>query len=140
VASLVYNSAKVKFAQGVFNWAGQTFKIMLVNGYTPNVGSHSSRADVTNEVTGTGYTAGGQALASCSVTQDNTNNRAVLGANNPAWPAATITATGAVVYQANGGGASGDPLVCYLDFGGTVASTANTFTVAFGAAGVVTNS
>jgi len=137
-SSSVYNSAKVKFATKVFNWTTDTIKVMLVNGYTPNIDTHSSRADVTNEASGTGYTAGGVALGTLACTQDNTNDRAQLTAANPSWSSSTITATGAVVYQSNGGASSGDPIICYLDFGGTVSSSANTFTVSFASAGVLT--
>lgn len=135
-SSTMYNSAKVKFGQKTFNWASDTYKIMLVNGYTPSASAHSTRADVTNEASGTGYTAGGATLAGCADTQDNTGNQAKYTATNPTWASSSFSATGAVIYQSNGGAASGDPLVCYLDFGGTVTSSSNTFTVQFAANGV----
>jgi hypothetical protein len=139
MASLVYGIAKKKFAQGLIAWDGaQTFKVMLVtSSYTPNQETHLSRADVTNEVTGTGYTAGGQSLAGNSVTQDTTNHRAVLSCTNPSWSSSTITAAGAVIYQSNGGASSGDPILCYLDFGGNVSSTNNTFVIQVPTGGVM---
>src|SRR5262245_10816965 len=103
MASLLYGIAKKKFAQGLIAWDGaQTFKVMLTTGYTPNQETHVSRADVTGEVTGTGYSAGGQTIVSPTVTQDTTNHRAVLSCTNPSWSSSTISATGAVIYQSNG--------------------------------------
>lgn len=139
MSSVVYNSAKKNFGNGTLNWTSGTYKIMLVtSSYVADIDAHSTRADVTNEVTGTGYTAGGQALTTLTDTQDNTNDRASYDADDVSWGSSTITARGAVIYKSNGGGASGDPLVCYLDFGSNVSSTSNTFTVQFATAGVVT--
>ena len=45
-----------------------TFKCMLVTAsYTPNFETHTNKSDVTNEVSGTGYTAGGETLTSLSL-------------------------------------------------------------------------
>jgi hypothetical protein len=96
----------------------------------PNIDTHTKRSDVTNEVTGTGYTAGGVALtsASRSPTTRPTTGPSSLSAN-PSWATATITARGAVIYKSRGGAATADELVCYLDFGSDQTSTAGTFTV-----------
>ncbi len=72
-------------------------------------------ADVTNQVTGTGYSAGGATLASKTVTQNNTNDRGVSDAADVTWSASTITARGAVVYK-DTGTATTSLLICYKDF------------------------
>lgn len=53
---------------------------------------HKGFADVTNQASGTGYTTGGAALASKTVTQDNTKNRSVLDAASTNFSSSTFTA------------------------------------------------
>ena len=105
-----------------------TFKMLLVtSSYTADK-THDKRNDITNEVSGTGYTAGGNACTP-TVTQDNTNSRVTIDLTVTSWPSSTITARGGVVYKSRGGASSADELVCYLDFGADVSSTAGTFAV-----------
>lgn len=105
-----------------------TYHVILVNGYTPNKGTHTKRSDITGEVTGTGYTAGGQAIVPTFV-KDTTNHKEVITFPQVTWPGSTIAATGAVYVKWRGGAATADELVCYDDFGGTVSDTAGTFTL-----------
>jgi hypothetical protein len=130
VSSLIYDSFVYDNATGAIDLDADTFKILLVTStYTPNKKTHTKRSDVTNEVVGTGYTAGGVALTGVSVVNDTTNDRTKFSSANPSWATATITARGAVIYKSRGGAASADELVCYLDFGSDQTSTAGTFTV-----------
>lgn len=127
MASLIYNSAVNDLARGSIDFDTDTFKVLLVtSSYTPSQDNHDKRDDVTNEVTGTGYTAGGVTTA-CTVTQDNTNDRVTLSFASASWATSTITARGAVIYKSRGGAASADNLVCYIDFGADVTSTSSTF-------------
>lgn len=139
MANAVYNSFKGDSAKSTIDLDTDTFKIMLVtSAYTPNIDTHTKRSDVTNEVVGTGYSAGGATLSGVTVTVDTANDRAVFDATDPTWPTSTITARGAVIYKSRGGLASADELVCYLDFGSDIVSTGGTFTVVFGANGILT--
>lgn len=130
MASLIYNSAVDDMARGAIDFDTDTFKIMLVtSSYTANKDSHDKRDDVTNEVSGTGYTAGGATVA-CTVTKDTANDKVTLAFASTSWATATITARGAVIYKSRGGSSSADELVAYIDFGSVdVSSTAATFTV-----------
>lgn len=129
MASLIYDSFLDDVFRANIDVDSDTFYVMLVgSGYTPNKGTHLKRSDVTSEVTGTGYTAGGQACA-LAVTKDATNHRVDVGVTVTGWPTSTISAVAAVVYKHRGGSASADELVCWLDFGGTITSTAGTFSV-----------
>ena len=135
MADVVYNSAKVDIAAGDIVLDSDDLWILLVtSAYTPDPDAHSFRDDITNEVTGTGYTAGGMDLGTVTVSQDNTNNRALADAANPVWSTATITARGAVIYKKVGTAAT-DRLLMYLDFGSDVSSTAADFTVNLNASG-----
>jgi hypothetical protein len=101
--------------------------MLVTSSYTPDKDTHDKRNDVTNEVSGTGYTAGGVTSA-CTVTKDTTNDRVTLSFAAVSWASSTITARGAVIYKSTGT-ASNDNLVAYNDFGSDVASASGTFTV-----------
>jgi hypothetical protein len=130
MASLIYNSAIDDMARGAIDFDTNTFKAMLVtSSYTPNKDTHDFRDDVTNEATGTGYTAGGVTTA-CTVTKDTANDRVTLQFAAVSWATSTITARALVIYKSLGGASSADALVAYNDFGSDVSSTAGTFSVA----------
>jgi len=129
MASLIYNSAVDDMARGAIDFDTDTFKVMLVtSSYTPDKDTHDKRNDVTNEVSGTGYTAGG-VTSVCTVTKDTANDRVTLSFAAVSWASSTITARGAVIYKSRGGASSADELVAYNDFGSDVASASGTFTV-----------
>jgi hypothetical protein len=130
MASLIYNSAIDDIVRGAIDADTDTFKALLVtSSYTPNKDTHDKRDDVTNEVTGTGYTAGGVTTA-CTVTKDTANDRVTLQFAAVSWATSTITARALVIYKSRGGASSADELVAYNDFGSDVSSTAGTFSVA----------
>lgn len=131
MASLIFNSALRDEAIGSIDFDTDTFKVMLVtSAYTPNKDTHTKRSDVTNEVSGTGYTAGGAASAVSVAAVDTTNDRVVITFGAVSWPGATITARGAVYYKSRGGASSADELIAYDDFGADIVATAGTFSLA----------
>jgi hypothetical protein len=130
MASLIYNSAPDEMARGDIDFDTDTFNAMLVtSSYTPNKDTHDFRDDVTNEVSGTGYTAGGVASA-VTVTKDTANDKVTIQLGAVSWASSTITARGCVYYKSRGGASSADELVCYADFGSDVSSSGGTFSVA----------
>ena len=80
---------------------------------------------VTNEVSGTGYTAGGNALTAVAPTSSGTT--AYTDFNDTTWSTATITARGALIYNST----QSDKAVAVLDFGSDKTSTAGDFTIVF---------
>ena len=139
MANLIYNSFKRDQMNGSIDLDTDTIKMMLVTStYTPNQDTHTKRSDVTNEVVGTGYTAGGVTLANKTVTVDNTGNTGVFDADNITIATATITARGAVLYKSRGGASTADELIGYLDFGSDISSTAGNFVITFSASGILT--
>ena len=130
MASLIYNSAIDDMARGAIDADTDSFKAMLVtSSYTPNKDTDDKRDDVTNEATGTGYTAGGVTTA-CTVTKDTANDKVTLSFAAVSWATSTITARALVIYKSRGGASSADELVAYNDFGSNVSSTGGTFSVA----------
>lgn len=127
--SMIFNSCLDDLARGAIDFDTDTFWVMLsTNAYTPNKDTHLKRSDVTNEVTGTGYSAGGKVIAAL-VTKDTANDRVDITFGPVTWNTATITARYATIYKRRGGAASADELVATNDFGADVTSTGGDFTV-----------
>ena len=130
MANVFYDNAKKNLWNGAINLASDPINVALVSSaYVPNQSTDQYWSTVQpNEVSGTGYTAGGQALTGQAVTADTTNHRGKFTANNVTWSNATVTAVGAVIYK-NTGTASTSPIIGYIDFGGTKSSSAGNFTI-----------
>ena len=111
-----------------------TFKFLLVSSVPSeaNFDAYDFRDDIANEVTGTGYTAGGVAATVTVGSVDSTNDRTPVTITDltNAWTSSTITAVGGWLYKVVGSAAT-DQLVAFVDFNGTVTSTAGNFSVAF---------
>ena len=133
-------------ASGTWNWYGNgalhvmkgnvdldtdTLKVALTtSSYTPNKDTDDYFDDVTNEVSGTGYTAGGDTVTNAAVTYDATSDQARLDFDNPEWTGATISnARTAVLYKSRGGASSADELVAYCTFDADVSVSAGTLTL-----------
>ena len=130
MTSLIYDSCLRDLQIGAIDTDADTFKAMLVTStYTPNKGTHAKKSDITNEVTGTGYTAGGVTCA-CTPALNTTSHVMVLTFAAVSWTTSTITARGMVIYKSRGGASSADELVGYLDFGSNISSAGGTFAVA----------
>ncbi|MBI4822672.1 MAG: hypothetical protein HY805_00350 [Nitrospirae bacterium] len=137
MANVIYNSFKKKIADGNIDLDTDTIKVLLVtSAYVPDQDLHDFKDDVTNEITGTGYTAGGQALANKTVTQDNTNNKAVFDADDVVWASSSLTARGAVIYK-DTGTAGTSPLIAYIDFSADKTSSNGNFTIQWNASGIL---
>lgn len=130
MASLIYDKILKHALDGEVIFGTDSFKVLLVtSSYTPNKGTHNNRTDVTNEVTGTGYTGGGTASAATTSVDTSTHHADVTFAD-VSWATATITARAAVIYK-NSGSSSTDWLVAYVDNGADASSVAATFAFAF---------
>jgi hypothetical protein len=109
-----------------------TFKMLLVSSLPSEADfdAFDFRNDIANEVGASGSYPTGGAAVTCTVGAiDTTNNRVPVTFGNPAtFTAATISAVGGWIYKSIGTAAT-DELVTFIDFGGTVSSTASTFAV-----------
>ena len=124
-------------AQGV-NWSSDTIKVALVTStYTPNQDTDEFwSTPVTNEVSGTGYTAGGVTLASKTLTYDTGTNETRFDAADISWTTASFTARYAVVYKSTGTNST-STLLGYVDFGADETVSAGTFSITWDATGVL---
>ncbi len=129
MTSFLYNSAKLLILQGAFDFANDEFKVALVTAaYSPDRDAHEVLADITNEVAGINYTAGGKILENMTLTRDDANDRAVLDADNLVWSVASFTARAAVIYQ-NTGSAAASPLLAFVDFEEDLETAGEDFTL-----------
>ena len=121
-------SFKKELLEAVHNFknsGGSTFKLAL---YTNSASFDASTTayTTTNEVSGTGYSAGGGTLT--RVDPSSSGTTALTDFADLTFSSATITARGALIYNDS---ASGDPSVVVLDFGADKTSTAGDFTIVF---------
>ena len=127
MASLIFNKFLDYLADA--DISDDTFKVALVtSGYTPDKDTHEHFDDVTNEVSGTGYLAGGNTVTG-TLTLSTANDRLTLEFASTNWTSATITARGAVYYSSTGT-ASTSTLIAFNDFGSDVAVTSGTLALA----------
>jgi hypothetical protein len=130
MASFVYNSFWEDLARGAVDMDTDTFRMMLVtSSYTPDQDAHLKRSSITNEITGTGYTAKGPTCA-CTVAKDTATNRVTFTFAGISLPTSTLTARRGIIYKDRGGASSADELVMVNDFGADIVTTAQTFVVA----------
>ncbi len=128
MASFIFNSALADEAKGAIDFDTDSFKVMLLtSSASPNKDTWAKRSDVTNEVSGTGYTAGGAAVTVTVGSVDTANDRVDVSLGGYTWTTATITARYAVYYKARGGASSADELVVVIDFGSDKTSTGADF-------------
>lgn len=126
ITAALCTSYKQEVMQGVHE-AADTYKIALYTS-AATLGASTTAYTATNEVSGTGYTAGGATLSGFSVSADGTT--AILDFTDPTWANSTITARGALIYNST----QSNKAVAVLDFGADISSTNDTFTVTFPAA------
>jgi len=137
MADVIYNAFKKNIMNGSIDLDTDTIKVMLTTStYEPSQDNDTYMNQVTNEVTGTGYTAGGATLANEAVTQDNTDNEGVLDADDVTWSTSTITARYAVIYKSSGASTT-SPLICCIDFGADKSSSGGNFTISWNAEGII---
>lgn len=104
---------------GNINWGADSIKMALLgSGYTPNLSTQVHWADISsNEISGTGYTAGGQALTSKTLTVTTANSWGTV------WAATTAYTTGSIVIPPAGG----NGFLYEAVVGGTSGGSAPTF-------------
>lgn len=120
-------SFKQQLMQGQHNFTlstGNTFKIALYTS-SATLGASTTAYSATNEVSGTGYTAGGKTLT--NVTPTTSGTTAYTDFADTTWAASTITANGALIYNANASNAS----TVVLAFGSDKSSSNGDFTIVF---------
>ena len=132
ISQAMCTSFKQELLQGKHNFtasSGDSFKIALFTS-SATLGAATTDYATTNEVSGTGYSAGGAALT--NVTPTTSGTTAFTDFADVTFSSSTITANGALIYNTTSGSGSGTTdAVCVLAFGGDKSSTNGDFTVQF---------
>jgi len=136
ISQTLATSFKVEILDGIHNFgvgvirastAADTFKIALYSTLA-TINDTTTVYTTQDEVTGTGYTAGGNTLVISQVpTSTSSETTAWLNFSNSSWTTASFSADGALIYNST----QGNKAVAVLNFGGTKTATAQTFTVTF---------
>lgn len=139
MANLVYNNYKSLALKGSVALLTDTIDVALFKStYTPNIDTDVFFSDISaNETSGSGYTSGGVALGTKTVTTDTTNDRGIFAAANTTYTSVTFSdARYAVVYK-NTGVAGTSPLIAVIDFGATQSSAGGNFVIQWNATGIL---
>ena len=129
ITSAVCDSYKLEVLQGIHQ-EGDDYRIALFTG-AATIGADTTAYDSANEAAGLGYVAGGMSLS--GITMTLAGGVAFIDWDDPTWPAATVSASGALIYNAS----RADRAVAVLSFGGVV-SSAGPYTVILPAPGSAT--
>lgn len=137
----IYNNFKEQVMNGAFNLgsAGDTIKVMLVSGHSPDIDTHSGYSDVSGDEygTGLGYTVGGESLTSQVTSQDNTDDRGEFDAADLTWSSlgalSPATPSHAIMYDDTH---ASDLLIAYWVLG-TTATNGGDYTLQWGTNGII---
>lgn len=132
----IYNRFHTNMANKIIDWEADDIRVALVSSaYTPNK-DDTQWSDVSgNEISGTGYSAGGEQLSNASVTQDDSNDLTKMDGDDITWQTATVTAYYAVLYDSTLG--ANDLIEC-VDFGADKSSSEGDFKIQWDASGILT--
>jgi hypothetical protein len=120
------NSFKQEMLQAGQNLATDTLKMALYTAFS-DIGPLTTVYTTTNEITGTGYSAGGVVMTGVTISTDTQTGTVYVDFADVSWPGANFIARGALIYNVTRSNKS----VAVLDFGSdkTFSSTNNTVTM-----------
>ncbi len=132
ITTSMCTSAKMQFLKAGHNFSaagGDTFNIALIKAtptgtYSAATTNYANVTSNSDEVTGTGYTAGGIALVNIDPLTSGTSAFTSFSAT-PTWTTATFSTSGCIIYNTS----KSNTAVGVFDFGGVQTVTASTFTV-----------
>jgi hypothetical protein len=127
ITQAMCNSFKTELLGGTHDLDTDTIKIALFTS-SATLGASTTAYSTSNEVSGVGYTAGGNTLAGAAISLSGST--AIVDFTDTTWSSATITARGALIYNSS----KADRAIAVLDFSSDKSSTNGDFTVVFPAA------
>ena len=128
ITQAMATSFKAEILDEVHDLAADTIKIALYTS-SASLGASTTAYSTSNEISGTGYSAGGVTLTSTTVSTSGTT--AFFDADDPTWTSASFTARGALIYNSS----ASDKAIAVLNFGGDFTVSSGTFRIVFPAAG-----
>ncbi len=128
ITQAMCTSFKAEILDEVHDLVADTLKIALYTS-SANLGAATTAYSTSNEISGTGYSAGGVTLTNRTVS--TTGTTAFFDADDPTWTSASFTARGALIYN----NSASDKAIAVLNFGGDFTVSSGTFRIVFPAAG-----
>jgi hypothetical protein len=130
ITQALCNSFKSELLGGTHDLDTNDIKIALIKSspsgtYSASTTNYSDVTGNSDEVTGTNYTAGGNSLSGGAISLDGST--AIVDFSDTTWASATVTASGAILYNAS----QSNKAIAVLDFGGDKTSTNGDFTIQF---------
>lgn len=122
ITTALCTSFKKELLEAEHDFTADTFKLALFTN-SASLDATTTAYSATNEVTGTGYTAGGATLTTVAPTTSGTT--AFVDFNDVSFSNSTITARGALIYNSS----KSDKAVAVYDFGSDQTTSNATFTV-----------
>lgn len=137
VTGFLAGNVPIKAFNKEVQWTTAVKVMLLTSTATPDQDTWIYKSSVTNEITGTGYTARGMAIGTPTAVYTAASNLSTFDAVDTVWTTATITARYAVIYFDTGVDAT-SPIIGIINFGADVSSTAANFTIQWAAGGIFT--
>jgi hypothetical protein len=131
ITSAVCNSFKQQCMLGEHDLDTDVLKIALFTD-AATLGASTTAYSTSNEVVGTGYTAGGETISGVTVTLDG--SVAIVDFADVTWTAASFTARGALIYNSS----KSNKAVAVFDFGSNRTASDGDFVVVVPAAAAAT--
>ena len=136
IASVLTNTFKEELLGGYHSFnasgdtpAGSAFKIALYDD-SATLGTTTTAYSASDEVSGSGYSAGGNALTNTGVAKSTVT--AYTDFSDTSWTSASFTARGCLIYNSSSiSGLTSNAAVCSIDFGGNKTVSSGTFTIQF---------
>lgn len=135
--AIIPTNLKLEMAKAFF-LAANTYKMSLhTNSFVPDAETHKNFSDLTNEVSGTGYTAGGDDIGDPTTTSDEVNEEVKVDWDDYTFVTITVPEIRYAVIYKDTGTPSTSTIIGILDFGENKASVAQDFIVTINAHGVL---
>ena len=128
ITQTLCTSFKVALLNGEMDFSAdtsQTFKLALFTS-SATLDATTTAYSTTNEVSGTGYTAGGNTLT-IAANPASSGSTAFLDFADTTFASSSITARGALIYKSGGG----DPAIAVIDFGEDKQTSSADFVIQF---------
>ena len=139
VTITAYNNFKKFIVDGTnIDLDTNTIKVALCDSsYNPMLDTHDYFDDITHEISGGNYTAGGSTVTGLSLTVDTTNDRCKWDATDVTWTSLTMTdGRYGIIYKSTGV-AGTSPLIAYINFGENKSITNGTLTITWHGNGIM---
>lgn len=136
-AGKFYFSGMSGLLDGTIDWEGHTLKVLLASeAYIVDVDGHIYQDDITEEITAPGYTTGGVELENCAIVENSTAGEVRYNADDSVWVDIQGDFQYAIVYDNDGGSASTNRLIGYLDFDDIVEIDGTSLTLVWDTTGI----